>query len=108
MSPSGRRDPQVEQFWRRTVAAWERSGQSARAFAADHDVSVPSLYAWRRELTRRDRAARTPVPSFVPVHVVPSTVVEVALPSGLVVQVPAGADPAAVARLVAALGGRPC
>jgi hypothetical protein len=103
-----RRDPQVEQFWRQTIAAWKRSAQTAAAFAAAQGVSVASLYAWRQELARRDAEQPPPAPTFVPVHVVPEGRVEVLLPSGLIVRVPAAADPAAVARLVAALGVAPC
>ena len=40
--------------------------------------------------------------------VVPDAVVEVVLPTGVVVRVPAAADAAAVAKLVAALGAAPC
>ena len=39
---------------------------------------------------------------------IPDPTIEIVLPGGLVVRVPVGADPAAVARLVAALGGAPC
>jgi transposase-like protein len=108
MARTRRRDPQVEQFWRQTLAAWKRSAQTAAAFAAAHGVSVASLYAWRQELARRDGERHPPAPTFVPVHVVPEPRVEVLLPSGLIVRVPAGAYAAAVAELVAALGGRPC
>ena len=47
-------------------------------------------------------------PAFAAVRVVADPVLEVVLPAGLVVRVPVGTDPAAVARLVSALGGPPC
>jgi hypothetical protein len=40
--------------------------------------------------------------------VVPDPTIEILLPGGLVVRAPVVADPAAIARLVAALGDRPC
>ena len=48
------------------------------------------------------------VPAFAAVRVIAEPVVEVVLPAGLVVRVPIGIDPMAVARFVAALGGPPC
>jgi hypothetical protein len=101
-----------EQFWRDTVAAWRHSGQSVRAFCAARGVSEATFFARRRELL--DRAplphptAPAPAAQFVPVKVVPDPAAEVVLPGGLIVRVPVAADPAAVARLVAALGGGPC
>jgi hypothetical protein len=108
MSRRRQRDPERERFWRQTIAAWKQSGQTAAAFAARRGVSVPSLYAWRQELARRDRGPAAPAPTFVPVHIVPDARLEVLLPSGLIVRTPVGADPVAVARLVAALGGPAC
>jgi hypothetical protein len=40
--------------------------------------------------------------------VVPDPTIEIVFPGGMLVRVPVGADPTAVAHLVAALGGRPC
>jgi hypothetical protein len=40
--------------------------------------------------------------------VIPDPTIEIVLPGGLLVRVPVGADPTAVANLVAALGGRLC
>lgn len=42
------------------------------------------------------------------VRLVSDATAEVALPDGVVVRVPVSCDPAHVARLVAALRGRPC
>jgi transposase-like protein len=105
------RDPKLERRWRDLIARWERSDLTIRDFCADHEVSEPSFYAWRRELAARDqvtRPATVPVPTFVPVRVTPPAVVEIVFPTGVVLRVPTGADLAAVAHLVAALGARPC
>ena len=45
---------------------------------------------------------------MVPLRVVADAVLEVVLPAGLVVRVPAGTDAAAVAKLVMALGSASC
>lgn len=71
-------------------------------------MSEARFFARRRELAGRDQSRQpAPAPSFVAVRVIPEPTAEVVLPAGLVVRVPVGADPAAVARLVAALGGAP-
>jgi hypothetical protein len=105
------RDPKLERRWRDLIARWERSDLTIRDFCSDHGVSEPRFYAWRRELARRDRVtvkAAPGTPMFVPVRVTPAAVVEVVLPTGVVVRVPVGTDPLAVADFVAALGARLC
>jgi transposase len=67
MSRGKPRDPSKERFWRRMLRRWQHSGLSVRAFCAQHDLSQPSFYAWRRNLAERDSAAVT----FVPVEVLP-------------------------------------
>jgi len=98
------RESEREQFWREAVAAWQQSGLSVRAFCAGRRLSEPSFYSWRRTLSRRDRRRATEGgPTLVPLRVLPEAFLEVALPTGLVVRAPVGADPAVVAALVAAL-----
>ena len=106
-------NPSREQFWRDTISAWKASGQSVRAFCAARGLSEATFYARRRELAHQEPAATSgtpsgPSPTFAAVRVVPDPTVEVVLPAGLVLRVPVGADPSAVARLVAALGGQAC
>jgi hypothetical protein len=112
MPNTRRRNQAREQFWRDTIAAWQESGQPVRAFCAARGVSEATFFARRREFTDRQaperRSGPAPVPQFVPVKVLPDPTVEVVLPGGLVVRVPVATDPAAVARLVAALGHASC
>lgn len=108
---SGRRcDPELERFWRATLAAWEKSDQSVQVFCASRKLQEASFYRWRRTLRERDR--RRPLgpqfPTFVPLRVVPQVVLEVVLPAGLVVRVPPGADNTSVASLIAALRTTAC
>lgn len=49
-----RRDRGRERFWRGMVRRQKASGQSVRAFCAEHRLSEPSFYGWRSELKRRD------------------------------------------------------
>jgi transposase-like protein len=110
MSNKRRCDSRLEQFWRETLAAREKSGQSVRDFCASRQLSEASFYGWRRTLQERDRLQRParPQPTFVPPRVVPAAVLEVVLPGGLIVRVPDGAEAGAVAILVAALRAATC
>lgn len=85
-----------ETFWRDTVPAWRRSGQSVRAFCAARRLREPSFFHWRRTLADRDRGrSASSVPAFAAVRVVADPMFEVVLPDGLIVRVPVGTDPAA-------------
>lgn len=69
-----RRDESKEQFWRGLVKGFDAKQTTIRRWCADHGVSEPSFYAWRRELKRRDeQLARTSRPkqriSLLPVKV---------------------------------------
>ena len=48
-----------EQFWRDTIAAWNTSGQSVRAFCAARGVAEATFFARRRELAGGERLAAT-------------------------------------------------
>jgi hypothetical protein len=90
------------------MTRWKTSGQTVAAFCAAHRVSQATFYSWRKRLAAPGPDTTTPAPTFAPVRVVPDPTAEVILPTGLVIRVPIGADPTAVARLVTALGGGPC
>lgn len=114
MPATRRRDSKREQHWREIVTAWRKSGQSVSAFCRERDVPQASFYSWRQTLRERDRqrqgapAQKASQPSLVPVRVVPDAVVEVVLPTGVVLRVPVGADANAVATLVTALRAPSC
>lgn len=113
MPKTRRRRADGEQFWRDTITAWKVSGQSIRAFCAARGVAEATFYAKRREFADWEPSPRladpsVPSPSFAAVRVIPDPTLEIVLPGGVHVRVPVGADPDAVARLIAALGGRPC
>jgi hypothetical protein len=112
MPMTRRRNQAREPFWRDTIAAWRQSGQSVRAFCAARGLSEATFFARRREFLDRkpseSSASQPRAPGFVPVQVIPDPTIEVVLPGGLLVRVPVAADPAVVARLVAALGQGPC
>ena len=109
-SQTHRRSPQREQFWRETVAEWEKSGESVSVFCSRRGLQQPSFYGWRRTLRERDGQPSTAQRkgTLVPLRVVPEAILEVVLPMGLVVRVPGTAEASVVAKLVAALRTATC
>jgi transposase-like protein len=98
-----------EQLWRKIIAAWQESGQSVRGFCRSRGLQEPSFYAWRRTLRQRDQQRGAGQQSkFVPVRVVADTLLEIVLPTGVVVRVPAALEAGTVATLVAALRAASC
>jgi len=118
--------------WAKRVQRWERSGETAKRFAARLRVSPYTLKWWRwafraERRTRAEAPARLDAAQFVElVHrgpEVPAVAVdagtcarsrsaapdgrlELSLPRGLQIHVPAQFDADAVARLIAALERR--
>lgn len=112
-----------ERYWRDVVQLWQRSGQSVRVFCAEHHLSEPSFYAWRRVITSRDRPTpddnrdnpdHAPRPSFVPVRVTPEASrttatllttgsLELVIGAGRVLRVPPGFDANTLRQLLAIL-----
>ncbi len=117
-----------ERLWWRHVERQRRSGLTIRGYCAQAGLSEPSFYGWRSELARRDSVAdrtapgetqaagrpatahtATAAPRFLPVTIAgPGTShVEVSLPSGLLVRVPAR-ETAALRAVLELLEPRSC
>ena len=102
-------DPLVLERWRAIFATWRSSGLSVAVFCRSRSLNTSSFYRWRNIFDDLDRTPESlPPQSFVPVRVVPDPIVEVILPTGVHLRVPLTADAGQVARLVHALGARPC
>ncbi len=105
------RDPAKERFWRHILEQFHASGLSVAAFCRLHHLPAGSLYAWRRTLADRDRrAAAAEPPQFVPVLLSATAMpgdapaaLELLLPQGRVLRVPAGFDADSLRRLLAVL-----
>ena len=108
--PTRRPDPAREQLWRKRLARWKASGLHLREFCDRAGVTPTAFAHWRKEIAARDaRWADAAAPLFVPVKVTPHPgPLEVALPGGRVVRVPAGFDAAHLRAVIAALEGPPC
>jgi transposase len=99
--------------WAERVERWEASGLSAAAFAARERLAAKSLVWWRWKL-RASPLAPTALPlDFLPVRVVSTATarasmtgpIEVVLPNGRIVRVPAGFDEADLERVLAVASG---
>jgi hypothetical protein len=114
-SKGPRRDGEKERFWREAICRQRRSGRSVRGFCRDEALSEPSFYAWRRELKQRGKRPdshsqrwRAKPSSFVAVQLAAETVpatagtIELALPGGVVLRLPANTEPATIAAIVTA------
>lgn len=105
-----KRSLEREGHWRGVVAAWERSGQSVRAFCAERQLNEHSFYSWRRELRRRDGASQSSGAGrprrgrrqFVQVQVAEAPWLELRLGEDLALRVPATVDADRLVELLAA------
>jgi hypothetical protein len=98
---------------RRVLARWQRSGLTLREFGEKREIPLSTLTWWRRvfqdagDEKGNGAAAQTPV-VFTEVRSpanLPKTpaFVEIVLPSGHIVRVPAGTDTATLRRVLQAL-----
>ena len=87
-------DRSVAEKWRERVQRQARSGLSIAAFCHREGISQPSFYQWRKRLATEPRPAESPW--FVPVQVAEAARaaegVEIELPGGALVRLPAEAD----------------
>jgi hypothetical protein len=99
----------TRQLWAERLARFGHSGLTVTAFCAAEGVLPNSFYYWKRQLAAGAGAdGAHPAPLFLPVRVAPTVTVEVALPSGAILRLGPGCDPAFVRSLVDALAGAPC
>jgi hypothetical protein len=97
---------------REVLAQWQGSGLTLRGFGQQHGIAVSTLRWWRRVFRAADAAPLSgvaePAVRFTevppPVNVFGTAgVVEVVLPSGHLVRVPAGVDSGTLQRVLQAL-----
>ena len=112
-------DPTLLERWRQRLQRFECSDLSVVAFCAQERISVPSFYGWRKRLRptqpaqpTRPQRNTTELPRLVSVQVatppIPAKPIELLLPGGVLLRLPAGCDLNFVRSLVQALEGRPC
>lgn len=107
-------DSVKRQVWRERLQRFERGRSTVAAFCQAEGVSVPSFYLWRRTLGRTAREPAMPRrqsfalarQSFVPVDVVGPAAIDIHLPNGARLTVPAG-DLTALEAVVATVARLP-
>ena len=100
------------QVWQQRLQRFEQCDLTVAAFCQGEGVSVASFQQWRRILGHRPVARRcarqttTNRRAFLPVEIVGAAAIEIHLPNGARLTVPAG-DLAALEAAVAAVGRLP-
>lgn len=86
-------------YWGQRIKEWERSGQSQKAFCAEHDLVLSTFQWWCAQ--RKRCAMAKPVTPFLPVAMHAASVVEVELRSRTRIRFEGEAALQAVAQLTA-------
>jgi transposase len=109
-APRSRSDAATRQ-WVERLERFAAGNHTVVAFCAAEGVSQSNFYLWRRRLTR-PLAPAPNEPTVVPIRLtaspVPTTIIELALPSGTVLRFPADARPELIVAILHGLEGRPC
>jgi hypothetical protein len=114
--PRSRSRAFTREVWLDRLARFPLSGLTPAQFCAVEAISLPSFYSWKRRLdaeasgldTKKNQGNNA-APRLLPVCLQPAAAaLELVLPTGPVLRIPAGCDPTWVRSLVCALGGVPC
>ena len=118
-----KRSAEKEAFWRNVLRRHQKSGLSIRDFCRRNGISEPSLYAWRKEIRKRDVTNEHVHPTghqtLIPVEVVDadgsrlshgkqgSPPLELQTPNGFTLRFHQQIDPRQLGSLVRAITGGP-
>ena len=118
-----KRSAEKEAFWRNVLRRHQKSGLSIRDFCRRNGISEPSLYAWRKEIRKRDVTNEPVHPTghqtLIPVEIVDadgsrlihgqqsSPPLELLTPNGFTLRFPQHIDPRQLGHLVSAIAGGP-
>lgn len=72
-------------FWQQHISAWKDSGLSQAAYCQQHDLKLSTFTYWRN---KQNKGRRKLMPVSIPA---PDASVELALPGGIHMQLPASA-----------------
>ncbi len=96
--------------WAARLERFAAGSNTVVAFCAAEGVSESNFYLWRRRLTQPSNPATNQL-NVVPIRVAPpapATPIELALPSGTVLRLPADARPELIVAILRGLEERPC
>ena len=96
--------------WVERLARFRSGRHTVAAFCAAEGVSEANFYLWKRRLARPASPPAAPAATVVPIRLTPSpaTPIELALPSGAVVRLPADLGPEVIVAILRGLEGHPC
>jgi hypothetical protein len=94
---------QTRQLWVERLQRFTDSGATVVAFCHQEGISSHAFYYWKNKLH-----PDADQPCLLPVRLLASAPVELALPNGCVLRLAPGCDLDFVRSLVGALGGEPC
>jgi hypothetical protein len=77
-----------EDQWRSRLRRFQSSGMSVKRFCEAERVSAASFYQWRKRLKTEER--KQDPPTFLPVRLTQAAAIEIHLPNGARVCLPAG------------------
>ena len=97
---------QTRQIWVERLQRFADSDVSVVAFCHNEGISSHAFYYWKNKL--HPDAPGADQPRLLPVRLLTSAPVELALPNGCVLRLAPGCDLDFVRSLVGALGGQPC
>lgn len=110
-SARSRSDAAATRRWVERLERFATGKHTVVAFCVSEGVSESNFYLWRRRLAQ----PRTPAsnqPTLVPIRVTPAPApaipIELALPSGTVLRLPADTRPEMIVAILRGLEGRPC
>ena len=110
-SARSRSDAVATRRWAERLERFAAGNHTVVAFCAAEGVSGSNFYLWRRRLAQPPTSASNQ-PTVVPMRVTPApapaTPIELALPSGSVLRLPADARPELIVAILRGLEGRPC
>lgn len=99
---------ELRQSWVERLQRFASSGLSVVAFCQAEQISCQSFYYWKRKLdSQPSDAPDTPV-RLLPIRLLPSSPIEVVLPSGPILRLSAGCDLDLFRSVLSALQERPC
>jgi len=108
-SNRSRSDAAATKRWVERLERFATGDHTVVAFCAAEGVSESNFYLWRRRLARPSDSAPNR-PQVVPIRVAPppATPIELALPSGTVLRLPADARPELIVAILRGLEERSC
>jgi hypothetical protein len=97
----------LRQQWVERLQRFAQANKSVVAFCQQESISAQAFYYWKHKLQPQTPTSAD-TPRLLPVRLLSSAPVELALPSGIVLRLAPGCDLAFVRSLLAALGEPPC